>query len=116
MKRDMDLIRKILLAAEALPYSGDFQSLDGVDEEQFITHVLWLKEAGLIEAMGAAGSGSMAKFAIVRGLTWHGTEFVAAMQNDTLWAKAKEKFMKPGLSFTLDIVKAWLVDQITKGG
>ena len=63
-----------------------------------------------------AGSGSMAKFARVSGLTWHGTEFVAAMQDDSLWSKAKERFMKPGISFTLDIVKSWLVDQITKGG
>ncbi len=116
MKRDMDLVRKILLTAEALPYASSFQSLDGVEEEQFITHVLWLKEAGLIEAIGQAGSGSFAKYAKVSGLTWQGTEFVAAMQNDTLWAKAKERFMTPGISFTLDIVKAWLVDQITKGG
>ena len=115
MKRDMDLIRKILLAAEALPYAGDFQSLDGVEEEQFITHTLWLKQAGLVEAVGMAGSGSDAKFAIVQGLTWQGTEFVAAMQDETLWAKAKERFMKPGMSFTLDLVKAWLVDKITKG-
>lgn len=113
MKRDMDLIRKILLAAEALPYAGDFQSLEGVEEEKFVTHALWLKEAGLIEAVGMAGSGSAAKFAIVQGLTWKGTEFVAAMQNESLWARAKEKFMKPGTSFTLDIVKAWLVAQIT---
>ena len=115
MKRDMDLIRRILLTAEALPYEDDFQRLEGVEEEQFITHALWLKQAGLIEAVGMAGSGSDAKFAIVTGLTWSGTEFVSAMQDDTLWAKAKEKFMKPGISFTLAIVQAWLVDKITKG-
>lgn len=115
MKRDMELVRKILLAAEALPYAEDFQSLDGVDEEQFITHALWLKQAGLIEAVGMAGSGSDAKFAIVQGLTWDGTEFVSALQDETLWAKAKERFMRPGISFTLEIVKAWLVDKITKG-
>jgi hypothetical protein len=115
MKRDMDLVRRILLAAEALPYAGNFQSLDGVEEEQFITHALWLKHAGLIDAVGMAGSGSGAKFAIVQGLTWHGTEFVAALQDETLWAKAKDKFMRPGVSFTIDILKAWLTDKITKG-
>ena len=115
MKRDMDLIRRILLAAEALPYAEDFQKLDGVEEEDFITHALWLKEAGLLNVVGMDGSGSQAKFAIVQGLTWAGTEFVSAMQDETLWAKAKEKFMKPGISFTLAIVQAWLVDKITKG-
>ena len=115
MKRDMDLVRKILLAAESLPYAQDFQSLEGVEEERFITHALWLKQAGLIEAVGMAGSGSEAKFAIVQGLTRQGTEFVSALQDEKLWAKAKEKFMRPGISFTLEIVKAWLVEKITKG-
>lgn len=115
MKRDMEIVRKILIATEALPYGENLQSLEGVDENEFIVHVLWLKEAGLINAIGAAGTGSMAKYAIVSGLTWAGTEFVAALQDDSLWSKAKEKFMKPGISFTLDIVKAWLVDQILKG-
>lgn len=115
MKRDMDLIRRILLTAEALPYGEDFQSLEGVSEEQFVTHALWLKEAGLVNAVGMAGSGSAARYAIVSGLTWDGTEFVSAMADDSLWEKAKEKFMKPGISFTLEIVKAWLIDKITKG-
>lgn len=115
MKRDMDLVRKILLATEALPYGGQLRELEGVPPEEFIVHVLWLKEAGLIDAAGIAGTGSMARFAIVKGLTWDGTEFVSALQDDTLWNKAKEKFMKPGISFTLDIVKAWLTDMITKG-
>lgn len=115
MKRDMELIRRILLATEALPYAGELRQLEGVSEEEFITHVIWLKQAGLIEAQAMAGDGSMARYAMVSGLTWSGTEFVSAMQDQTLWAQAKEKFMKPGMSFTLDIVKAWLVDKITKG-
>lgn len=115
MKRDMDLVRKILLAAEALPYGGEFQSLEGVEQEDLITHVIWLQQAGLIDATAMAGSGSMAKYALVRGLTWQGTEFVSAIQDETLWAKAREKFMQPGISFTLEIVKAWLISKITVG-
>lgn len=115
MKRDMDLIRRILLATESLPYAAELRELDGTSEEEFITHVIWLKQAGFIEAIAMAGQGSQARYAIVSGLTWSGTEFVSAMQDQALWALAKEKFMKPGVSFTLDIVKAWLVDKITKG-
>lgn len=114
MKRDMDLIRKILLATEALPYGEQLKELDGVDENDFVTHVLWLKEAGLVDAIGMAGSGSMAKYAVVNGLTWNGTEFVAAMQDETLWNKAKEKLMGPGISFTLDLVKNYLTAEISK--
>ena len=114
MKRDMDLIRKILLATEDLPYGGQLSKLEGVPEEEFITHALWLKEAGLIEAIGQAGSGSYAKHAIVSRLTWQGTEFVSAMRDETLWAKAKKNFIGEGMSFTLDLLKAYLAAEIAK--
>lgn len=115
MKRDMDLVRKILLATEALPYGSQLNGLEDVPTEAFITHVIWLKEGGLVEANAMAGSGSYAKYAIVTRLTWAGTEFVDAMRDDTLWAKAKENVMKPGMSFTLDLVKDWLKAELSQG-
>ncbi len=115
MKRDMELVRQILLACEDLPYGKKLTALDGVEKEDFITHVIWLKQAGLVEAQAQTGSGSFAQFAMVSGLTWQGCEFADAMRDNTLWAKAKAKFMRPGISFTLDIVKDWLKAEITQG-
>jgi len=109
MKRDMDLIRKILLAVEELPYGDDLQRLDGVSKEAFVMHALWLKEAGLVDAAAEAGSGSFAKYAIIWRLTWSGTEFVSAMRDEALWNKVKKKFMGWSASLTADMVKAALV-------
>jgi hypothetical protein len=37
-------------------------------------------------------------------LTWQGHDFLDAARNDTIWSKAKEKFLKPGISWTFSIV------------
>ncbi|RYF60737.1 MAG: DUF2513 domain-containing protein [Comamonadaceae bacterium] len=115
MKRDMDLARRILLATEALEYGKQLKSLPDVPPEQFVVHVIWLKEAGLLDAVAQAGSGSGAKFAIVQRLTWAGCEFVDAARNDSLWAKAKDNVIKPGMSFSFDVLKEWLKAEITQG-
>lgn len=115
MRRDMDVVRQILLACEELTYGGQLGGLEGIDSDTFITHVVWMQQAGLLDATAQAGSGSFAKFAIVFGLTWEGCEFADAMRSETLWAKAKAKFMRPGISFTLEIVKDWLKSEITQG-
>ncbi|MDH0494120.1 DUF2513 domain-containing protein [Comamonas aquatica] len=115
MKRDMEVVRKILLACEALPFGKSLGSLEGVDKDTYITHVVWMQQAGLVDANAQAGTGSFAKFAIVFGLTWEGCELADAMRDETLWEKAKAKFMRPGISFTLDIVKDWLKTEITQG-
>ncbi len=115
MKRDMDVIRKIILETAALPYGGQLQSIDGVEEEVFVMNVIWMEEAGLINASAQAGSGSMAMYAIVTRLTWAGCEFADAITDDTLWKKAKETVFKPGISFTFDILKEWLKTEIKQG-
>ncbi len=115
MKRDMDTVRKIILATAALPYSKTLDSLNGVSAEEFVTHAIWLQEAGLIEADAQAGSGSYAQYAIVSRLTWDGCEFADAIQDDTLWTKAKDVVLKPGISFTFDTLKEWLKAEITHG-
>lgn len=114
MKRDMEVVRQILLACEALPYGAQLGELEGVDKDTFVTHVVWMQQAGLLDANAQAGSGSFAKFAIVFGLTWEGCEFADAIRSEPLWTKAKAKFMRPGISFTLDIVKDWLKTEITQ--
>lgn len=115
MQRDMDTVRKILLATADMEYGQQLKGVEGVTPEDFIAHAIWLTEAGLIEAAARAGTGSMAKYAIVSRLTWSGCDFVDAIRNDTLWSKAKERVMKPGMSFTFDVVKDWLKTEITQG-
>ncbi|MGO8839441.1 MAG: DUF2513 domain-containing protein [Limisphaerales bacterium] len=41
-------------------------------------------------------------------LTWAGHDFLDAARNDTIWNKAKDEFLKPGISWTFSILFEWL--------
>lgn len=116
MKRDMNLIRRIVLATADLPPFKNLSGLEGVPESEFVMHAEWLKEAGLVAATTRVGhSESEAQFAFIFRLTWAGCEFADAIRDDTLWKKAQDKVIKPGISFTFDVFKDWLKAEIAQG-
>ena len=41
--------------------------------------------------------------------------FASAIDNDTLWRRAKENVIKPAGSWTFDVLKEWLKAEITQG-
>lgn len=113
MKRDMDLIRAILLALADMPSEGSALSkLDGVDKRLFDEHVLWLQEAGLIEAKISQDGLKKVTVAIALRLTWSGCEFADSVRSDTLWAKAKATVLKPAGSWTFSILGDWLKTEL----
>lgn len=114
MKRDLDLIRRILLDIEALPVG---QSRDSIkypeyDQPTIGQHINLLHQAGLIEAIiqKVKPTNRVVKFTIT-GLTWKGHDFLDLVKNDSIWNKAKEKFIKPGVSFSFELLFAWLKAQ-----
>jgi len=45
-------------------------------------------------------------------MTWSGHDFLDAARDETLWKKAKQTVMKPAASFTFEIVREWLKNEI----
>ena len=116
MKRDMDLVRRIALATADMGPDEILTKLDGTEERAFVMHVQWMEEAGLLHAtMAPKDSKQPAKFAAVFRLTWAGCEFADAARDETLWGKAKTSVLKPGMSFTFDVLRDWLKTEITQG-
>ena len=111
MKRDMDLVRTILLQIEQQPYTGVGVELyvKGYDPEEITYHVILLAEAGLIEADDAS-SGAKTKW-MPKRLTWQGCEFLDAARDNNRWNKAKLTMGKVG-GFVFDIGKQVLVELI----
>lgn len=94
MKRDLDLVRRILLHLEESGESADPSGWNAFVEEgyeliQIHYHVRLLNDAGLIEADE-----------IVPGqwwperMTWSGHEFLDAARNEDLWREMKAKVEK----------------------
>jgi hypothetical protein len=109
MKRDFDLIRRILIEVENKP-AGEtipeirYPEYDGrtVDE-----HIYLLHEAGLLKLQIISGMAGHKQYEII-DLTWPGHDLLDAMKDDNLWIKAKEQVLKPGASFTFGLLLQWL--------
>lgn len=117
MKRDMDLIRRIALEVEGMEHGNVLVNMreEGVDDSTFAMHVVWMKEAGLITAFVQTYESGEPPSVRVQRLTWAGCEFVDAIRDDNLWQKAKANVLKPGMSFTFDVLKDYLKTEITQG-
>src|SRR5215813_3685824 len=105
MKRDMDIVRHLLLWVES---DRTLQLPSDVTQETFAYHAQLMIDAGLIEGTVHYGSrrGIRAPDAFhIQRLTWAGHDFLEAARNDTVWRTAKEKILKPGVSWTFDLLK-----------
>lgn len=107
MKRDMDLIRLILLRIEEQYRSTAIYdlSVDGYDKETVAYHCKILHEAGLIADYKARyGDNQLLSFGI-SGLTWAGHDYLDKIRDDSIWRKTKETITKKGLPLVLETVK-----------
>jgi hypothetical protein len=90
MKRDLDLVRKILIAVEALPPYPDWEQLhiEGYEDDVVNAHLELMADADLVEVKDIS---TLAKREIAPlAVTWHGADFLAAIESETKWHKAKE--------------------------
>lgn len=113
MNRDMDVIRKIILASKDA--DGEISSVNGIDQETFGFHVQLLEEAGLVKCSLEMGSDSRIprpSVAIVWRLTWDGFDFADSIADDTIWNKAKKNVIKPSASWTFGILLEYLKVEI----
>jgi hypothetical protein len=102
MKRDMNLVREIMLQLRDFEhsYAPDIKVV-GYSEEQIGFHSLLMYEAGLIDAV-LDGSLALEHSADPRRLTWAGYEFIDNAQDPKVWGQAKEAVDKLGaVSFSV---------------
>jgi hypothetical protein len=95
MKRDMDLVRELLLAIE----DGTTRFGRGTGEAKFkfpaddvMEHLRLMEQAGLIEVMSKPIGGSIT----LRGLTWEGHDFLATVRDPEVWKRTKSGASKLG--------------------
>jgi len=97
MKRDMDLIRAMLLAIESYPRGfAPKIEIPGYTPEQIGYHAVLLGEAGLAEVIDMTCNESDTPDAIVDRLTWAGHEFLDSALDVRIWNRAKDSIAKIG--------------------
>lgn len=105
MKRDMDLVREILLQVES-HNSPDEElenlKVEGFDDLLIFYHVHLLSDAGLLWATEARAIGIYEWSPIA--LTWAGHEFLDSIRDPEIWEKTKNSARSAG-GFTMDLLK-----------
>jgi len=96
MKRNMDLVRLIMLKLNEHEHGNAPRSLDieGYSEEEIGYHCFIMNEAGLIEASDITTMASLSPDAMPLRLTWNGHEFIENAQNEKVWSETKQTVSK----------------------
>jgi Hypothetical protein (DUF2513). len=111
MKRDMELIRRILFFIEDKFKPGELYihgiSVEGYAQEIIADHCQLLCEAGLINSYKPTRGGQGAKvlFFTVGNLTNSGYDFLDKIREDTIWNKTKTVIKDKGLPMVIDVIK-----------
>src|SRR5215203_5970306 len=113
MKRDLDLIRELLLKIEQeidfTPkiYSFGFENkkmtVDGYTDEEVYAHLLMLLESPFLDGQRYT-SGEIS----IERLPWQGREFLDTIRDSESWTKTKEAAKKVGgvgVEFMWDVAK-----------
>ena len=100
MKRDMDLVRKILFAMEELPpFATQPIEIEGYDKQQVAYHCEMLCQKGYIKHYHGETcdnfDGVIAFW--VQDLTWEGQDFLETIRQDTIWNNTKKAIKDKGL-------------------
>ncbi|TBG08438.1 DUF2513 domain-containing protein [Rhizobium leguminosarum] len=108
MKRDMDLVRGLLLKLEAryrgvgvlsFDYDDEELQIGGAESLAIAYHLGLLLDAGFVSGE-KTGSGQF----IMEGMTWAGHEFLDSVRNEEIWKRTQEGINFAG-GLTLDLVK-----------
>ena len=108
MKRNMDLIRDILLEIEKQPDRHNWFSLrfEGFSLQEIDQHLLLLQDAGFIHLTRKTSSNEDTLFC--GRLTWQGHEFLEAIRPAERWDRLKAA-MKDAGGFVTEVAMALLV-------
>lgn len=111
MKRDMELIRQLLLDLEAASGALDGRhAVDGYTQGEVAYHLALLIKSGLAEGPPPSSvlgnSTQVPDFVLALRLSPAGHDFIDTLRDETVWKKVREKTAKVGSTVALDIVKA----------
>ena len=101
MKRDMNIIRLLLLQQE----SGESPpELEKYDTQLVVYNSALMIEAGLIKGVIIEDvNGHPTASSIIR-MTWEGHDFLDSTRDPSVWEKAKSSVLKPGVSWSFSIL------------
>lgn len=103
MKRDMDLIRLILLEIEkAEENEVENMNIDGYSKEDIVFNAKLLKQNNMIENFEE----DVLENYYIGSLTWGESDYLDSIRDNSKWKRIKSVIKEKALPFTFDIVKS----------
>jgi hypothetical protein len=110
MKREMDLIRSMVLAVEDAPhgFAVDDLVIDGYTREQIDYHAYLLIQGGLVRGEEISCFGDASPVGRISSLTWEGHEFAAAARDESRWKEATRIAKEKSGTVTVGVITQFL--------
>lgn len=112
MKRDIELVREILLWMEAQPEGRNVNTwtfdIPERTKKEIGYHAYLMHQAGLIVAYDCTYSEDDTPNWVPSMLTWDGHEFIASAKDSGIWDKAKKSIIGPAAGVTFTVLLEWL--------
>lgn len=109
MKRNLDLIRQILLYCEDKNpdrvYTDELADALDVDFETISYHIQLLDDCGYIQTDAMHAMGTLMPDFIIYRITSFGHDYLDAVRDDDVYKATKKKLGSKFTSITLDVVK-----------
>lgn len=105
MKRNMDLIRLILIETQNGNLNGE---IDGFDMDDLKYHRKLAIDAGLLQGRSQddmENSSVVPSNVLVKDLTWNGHDFIDSIVSESNWFKVKSFIQESGKTVTLETIK-----------
>ena len=113
MKRDLNLIRKLVLMVEDAPTAwAPKLTVEDYSESQVGYHAHLLIEAGLARGVDVTTLVSEGPQALITSLTWAGHEFAELARDDDRWNKAMSSITGGAQAITFEALKGLLVSAV----
>ena len=109
MKRDIDLLRAILLHVEAIGNPDEplihSLSVEGQDQAQVNEHIKILIESGYLEGEIKYSTNNRILLTAIRGLTPKAYDFLDNIRNNELWQRIRERIASTTGTASLPIIE-----------
>lgn len=111
MKRDMELIRELMLAIESQDGDFNYESIEalGYDEHQIDYHLELLIEEKLVGGEVHHLMGGSSPIIQVDKLSWSGHEFLDNARNESVWKDTMKQVKERGEGISLAVLTQLLI-------
>lgn len=116
MKRDYELVRKLLLFFEekSTPEVIACPKIEGYDDLTIKYHLLLLAQAKLIDYEPELTATGRIIRVFAFNLSWQGHDFLDSIRNDAVWAKVKSQASEKGVSLPFEVLKSLATEAVKK--